>query len=382
MATFRKRGDKWEYRISFKDPFTQKYRVKSKSGFKTKKEAHAAASEEETKIANGFELDSTSLCLDQYLINWLNEYKKESVRKNTYKLHSQNIKNHILPYFKHILLKDIKPIMYQKFLNHLTAKGYSKRTVEIIHSTMHNAMDKAIILSKIEKNPCTGATISNKNAKKSGTLKYMRSEDIPTFLQVAYMDNYIYYIFFKTLIETGMRKGEAAALQWNDLDLQEGIITINKSLDFQAESEDLLFGDTKTYSSTRQIVIASSLIDDLLKHKQMQDDDKRILGDAYKHDLNLVFCRRDGSFLPKSTLFNAFSRILKKANLSKLSIHSLRHTHAVLMLESGASMKYIQERLGHGSISITSDVYSHISKKINQDSIASFEEYISRILNT
>lgn len=120
-----------------------------------------------------------------------------------------------------------------------------------------------------------------------------------------------------------MRKGEAAALQWSDLDLQEGIITINKSLDFQAESEDLLFGDTKTYTSTRQIVIANSLIDALLKHRQRQDDDKRILGDTYKYDLNLVFCRRDGSFLPKSTLFNSFSRILKKVNLPKLSINSL-----------------------------------------------------------
>lgn len=94
--------------------------------------------------------------LDQYLINWLDKYKKDNVRKNTYALHSQNIQNHILPYFKHILLKDIKPIMYQKFLNHLTAKGYSKRTVEIIHSTMYNAMNKAITLSKIEKTHVLG----------------------------------------------------------------------------------------------------------------------------------------------------------------------------------------------------------------------------------
>ncbi len=94
----------------------------------------------------------------------------------------------------------------------------------------------------------------------------------------------------------------------------------------------------------------------------------------------MILVRIEGSPLPKSTLFNAFSKILKQASIPKLSIHSLRHTHAVLMLESGASMKFIQERLGHGSITITSDVYSHISDKINQDTLKDYEEYLNKIL--
>lgn len=382
MATFRKRNGKWEYRVSFKDPFTQKYKVKSKSGFSTKKEAQTAASEEEKRIESGFELDNSSLRLEDYLLSWLNEYKKDSIRKNTYILHSQNIKNHILPYFKNLLLKDLKPMMYQKFLNHLTNQGYSKRTVEIIHGTMHNAMDKALMLSKLEKNPCSGATISKKNEKQHNGLKYMRSEDIQLFLQCASKDNYIYYLFFKTLIHTGMRKGEAAALQWKDVHFKEHTISINKTLDFGASSKEELFGDTKTYASIRDITIPQSLANELIAHRRMQNNDKLMLTDSYYHELDLIFCRRDGNFLPKSTLFNAFARILKNANLPPLSIHSLRHTHAVLMLESGASMKYIQERLGHGSITITSDVYTHVSKKINQESITSFEEYISSVLES
>lgn len=315
-------------------------------------------------------------------MSWLNEYKKDSIRKNTYILHSQNIKNHILPYFKNLLLKDLKPMMYQKFLNHLTNQGYSKRTVEIIHGTMHNAMEKALVLSKLEKNPCSGATISKKNKKQHNGLKYMSSEDIQLFLQCASKDNYIYYLFFKTLIHTGMRKGEAAALQWKDVHFKEHTISINKTLDFGASSKEELFGDTKTYASIRDITIPQSLANELIAHRRMQNNDKLMLTDSHYHELDLIFCRRDGNFLPKSTLFNAFARILKKANLPPLSIHSLRHTHAVLMLESGASMKYIQKRLGHGSISITSDVYTHVSKKINQDSISSFEEYISSVLES
>lgn len=155
MATYRKRGDKWEYRVSYKDPFTLKYKIKSKSGFKTKKEAQKAAAEQEKQIAAGFEFDTETMSLEQFLFSWLHEYKKDTVRKNTYELHERNIKNHILPYFKNIKITDIKPIMYQKFLNFLTDQGYSKRTVEIIHGTMFNAFSKAVIIGKLAKNHCS-----------------------------------------------------------------------------------------------------------------------------------------------------------------------------------------------------------------------------------
>lgn len=144
-------------------------------------------------------------------------------------------------------------------------------------------------------------------------------------------------MFFKVLIETGMRKGEAAALQWTDIDFKNGTINISKSLDFQPKNIDELFGGTK-------------------------NKNKKQVNDLYHHDLNLVLCRQDGNFMPKSSLFNAFSRILKPADIKPLPIHSLRHTHAVLMLEAGADMKYLQERLGHGSYQITADVYSHVSQ--------------------
>ncbi|WP_397376264.1 tyrosine-type recombinase/integrase [Paenibacillus xylanexedens] len=90
-----------------------------------------------------------------------------------------------------------------------------------------------------------------------------------------------------------------------------------------------------------------------------------MLGDRYHHDLDLVLCREDGNFLPNS-LFNAFSRILQRCDLPSRPFHSLRHTCAVLFPESGADMKFVQEQLSHGSIQITSDVYAHISGKIQK----------------
>ncbi|MCY9377400.1 site-specific integrase [Bacillus sp. T17B1] len=177
-----------------------------------------------------------------------------------------------------------------------------------------------------------------------------------------------------------MHKGEAATLQWTDINLRENYIDIKNTLDFSAKTANELFGKTKTYESKRRISIGTSLSAALQKHKKWQFENKQMLQDDYKHDLNLVFCRVDGNFLPKSTLFNAFNRILKRADINKMPIHALRHTHAVLLLESGADMKYIQERLGHKSMMVTADVYSHISKKLDQNRIKDYEKYVSSIV--
>lgn len=259
----------------------------------------------------------------------------------------------------------------------MDSQGYSKRTIEIVHSVMFNAMKKAVDLKQLKYNPCVGVTIKGRTKEKK--LKFLDSSDISPFLKEAYKYDYIYWIFYKTIIETGMRKGEAAAIQWKDVDLNNGTISINKTLDFSAENEDELFGDTKTFKSNRVITISNGLINDLRFHRSYQNQNKLALNESYYHHLDLVLSRNDGNFLPKSTLFNSFSRILKKLDLPALPIHSLRHTHAVLQLEAGNSMKYIQERLGHGSMSITADVYSHVSKKIENESKANFENHLKEI---
>ncbi|MED3526668.1 tyrosine-type recombinase/integrase [Bacillus thuringiensis] len=384
MATFhkyKKKGstkDFWEYRIYYQDPLSRKTREKSKKGFTSKAEAKIAAEEMEKQLREGTNLSNEAL--KDYLLIWLNEYKKDTVATNTFLSHQNNVEKHIIPYFKNILLKDFKPVLYQKFINSLVDNGYSRRTIEIVHSTMHNAMEKAITLEKIQKNPCVGVEIKVK--AKDPEVKFIESDRIADFLREAYKYDYIYGIFYKTLIETGMRKGEAAALQWNDIDLKEKTITINKSLDFRLASKnpEMMFGDTKNYNSKRTITISEGLSSDLHFHKKYQNQNKIALNDCYYFELNLVFCRNDGNYLPKSSLFNSFSRILKKANLPSLPIHSLRHTHAVLQLEAGVSMKFLQERLGHGSMQITSDVYSHVSKKLDKEAMNKFEEHMKTIL--
>lgn len=142
---------------------------------------------------------------------------------------------------------------------------------------------------------------------------------------------YIYWIFLKVLLETGMRKGEAAALTWDDIDLEEGTISITKTLDFQAKNNEELFGDTKTYQSFRTISIRKGLIKDLTFHREYLNQNKLILKDNYIHELDLVLCRNNGNFMPKSSLFNAMERNLKKRDLDQIPICALRVSHALLL---------------------------------------------------
>ncbi|MGN7457861.1 tyrosine-type recombinase/integrase [Paenibacillus pasadenensis] len=380
MANYKKHDSGWEYRLKYKDPFTGKTREKSGRGFATKKEAQVAVSEFEKKLAGGYE--QTDMPLADYLDTWLQEYKTGTVRKNTLLIHQNNIKKHIKPYFKNLMLQSLKPVMYQRFLNHLVDGGMSHRTAQIVHSTMHNAYEKAVTLGKLEKNPCIGVEI--KGDRKKRNVKFIGSDDIPKLMQELRKYGYEYWIFFKALLETGMRKGEAAALKWSDISLDLRRLVIDETLDWTAISPEEnadYFGDTKTLSSERTIKFSSGFADDLRAHKAWQEQNKAAFGDLYKTDLDLVLCRADGSPMPKSSLFNAFSRCLQRVGLPPLPIHSTRHTFAVLMLEAGVEMKVVQEMLGHGSIQITSDVYAHISKKIEDTSMEKFETFTTGILN-
>ncbi|MFD2115840.1 site-specific integrase [Paenibacillus yanchengensis] len=260
-------------------------------------------------------------------------------------------------------------------------KDLSKRTIQIIHATVDEALELALLHGKIKRNPCKGSKIQIVTNNKECT--FIESDKITHFLQEARADGYTYWIFFKLLIETGLRKGEAAALKWSDINFKDRLITIDETSNFQPDHEDELFGKTKTKNSSRTIAISTSIINDLKYHLTWQNQNKITLGESkYRHDLNLVLCRVDGNPMPKSSLWNSFKRILKRADLSQdLTIHSLRHTYAVLMLEADADMKFIQEQLGHGSIQITSDVYAHITKKLQQNNITKYASHTAQIFN-
>jgi integrase len=178
-------------------------------------------------------------------------------------------------------------------------------------------MRQAVELGIIERNPCSNVVIKKFEAETSNEIHYWEKEHVQRFLQTALeTDNMIYYYFFKTLIYTGMRKGEAMALQWDDIDFEKGEISINKTLTYHLDrKKEGSFGPPKTKASKRTIDLEQSLAADLKKLRLEQMKNKMKFGSAYSK-LNFVFCKSDGSRLKDRTLHTAFERIKKKAGVS------------------------------------------------------------------
>lgn len=380
VEEYKKNGKRfYRYRARVKDPITAKWKELKESNFHTKKEAQIA--EEKAKLDYYEGYTDENMSLKSFLEYWLSQKKgNPNIKETTIKKLERNIKGHILPFFKEIKIKDVTYKIYQKFLDHLPVeKGLSYSTSKMNHDLMKEAFKKAVFERKIKFNPAEGAIIKGELNKRKEEEKFIDTDKIDSFLQEVYKDDYIYWIFFKTLIDTGLRKGECGGLTWNDINFKERTISITKSLDFEeiaAGNIEKMYGDGKTHNAIRTITIDQDLVNDLIAYKKWQNENKLAFNDSYFHDYNFVFCRKNGDYLPKSSSFNKFRKALKASNLSlKLQIHSTRHTHAVACFEAGMKESAIAARLGHGGETITKEVYIHISNKLKIADGDKYAEY-------
>lgn len=382
MAFFRKRGSKWEYRISYVDRKNGKTRETSKGGFKTKKEAQIAATEAESKINYfGFSENGNDK-VDHYFKEWLEIYKKPNVKPITYSVQERNIRLNILPRWQNYHLKDISRTEYQKWINELR-ENYSVGTVRRIHSIMNTALSDAVYEFNIMRiNPIQRIKIP-KNVEKSNKITYFTKDQLKTFLNVVksplknakYKKSIQYYVLFTLMARTGLRIGEALALTWEDFDEFNKKLTINKTLVYPTNSEPYI-STPKSIKSDRMIKLDNQTIR-VLKEQKTNRAEIILQYRNYKAPKeNIIFYQHDGRWLRTNVVREYFKEVCKRAKLPVLSPHALRHTHAVHLLEAGADINYVSERLGHASIKITGDTYLHITKKIEDDTLSLYEKYV------
>lgn len=158
---------------------------------------------------------------------------------------------------------------------------------------------------------------------------------------------------WRFLAMTGCRRGEALGLRWRDLDLERG-----QAMLVQTVVGNRITSEPKTERGRRTVALDAATVDGLREHRRTQETERAALGGALEHD-SLVFCREDGTAIWPRTLTRSFARHVRTAVLPIIRLHDLRHTHATLALQAGVHPKVVQERLGHATISITLDVYSH-----------------------
>jgi integrase len=181
---------------------------------------------------------------------------------------------------------------------------------------------------------------------------------------------------FYTLLFTGLRRSEALALRWRDVDLILGYISVNRTL-HQLNDKSFVFRQPKTEKSRRTVALPPSLSIVLRRHRDSQQEHRALLATAMSDD-DLIFSQLDGSPLLPHSITNAWKRLVKQAGFQGIRLHDARHTHATLMLKQGVNAKIISERFGHSSVVITLDTYSHVLPGLQEALARGFDEGLGR----
>lgn len=381
MASIKQqKNGKWRYRIRYK--VNGKFKEISKSGFRTKRDAQSAANEIERQYNSGVQIGVNSIIFEDYVWEWLNSFKKPNIKASTYKRMERSIRLHIVPTFGMLRLNEITRLDIVKWVNSLSVDKKQKYgTIRSNLTILHDALETAVYeLNYIEKNVSDKVKIPKNDEIKK--LKFYTKEELTrllSFLSTYKIKKYPisiqYFVLFSLLSSTGLRLGEALALEWSDI--SDDKLSVSKNAHYD-DSNRVTITSPKTKSSIRTIKIDSNLIN-LLKRQKINKNECVLRYPNYHRpkNTNLIFSSEDGHYLRPTTIRDFFTSICKKADVPVLSPHALRHSHAVHLLESGASIKYVSSRLGHGTINITADIYMHITDKIEDDSLMLYEKYMN-----
>ena len=366
----RQRKDgRWESRV-FLGIYTKCGNPKYKYIYaNTYKEVKIKSKEVIQKQDMGVNLTESSITVGAWLDKWLKEYKQNQIQPTTYEGYQYNIR-HIKKALGRIKLEDLKPDQIQHYINEFK-KENKLRTLKISHTLLSAALDQAVNNDLIIKNPAKMVTLPKQVKKEATVLTPAIQTLFIKALNGERLEN-----FFMFQLATGMRPGEALGIQWGDIDYENKLLTIKgairKEKDENTGKHVLVFAPTKTKRS-RSIELLDETIEILNKQKKIQDIEKKTLGEGYL-DIDLVFCTQLGTMIDRDNLDVTLTRVKNKMkaiaaaeqgiDVSEVEIpdftaHSLRHTFATRALEQDIPLKIVAEWLGHSTIRVTGDIYSH-----------------------
>ena len=349
---------------------------RSRSGFATKREAVAAMNELQQAALRGSFVAPSRLTVAEYLEQWLPSARAR-LRPGAYDACELHALTYITPRIGDIMLQALTPRRVKALYAELRQNGRTRgggglapKTVHNVHRTLSRALGDAVNDRLLESNPALGAH----RQPASPEMPTWSAEQLRAFLDHVADDDHA--ALWRLAATTGIRRGELAGLRWNDVDLQLGRITVVRQRAKGAGTVES--GPTKTRRSRRLVSIDERTAELLKDHRRTQNQRWHTLGTEY-HDHGLVFCLYDGRPLHPDRLTQMFRDRCGSAGLPYIKLHGLRHTHATLMLRAGVHPKVVQERLGHSSIAITLDTYSHAIPSMQEDAAARAAALIDEI---
>lgn len=357
-----------EKRFMFKcylgtDPLTGKPLSTTRRGFKSRKEAQEALNQLQFEVYSGtFKKRQYESYRDIYDL-WVEHYEN-TVEESTFVKTMSIFKNHILPAMGDYKVDKIDIATCQKHVNQWSKKLVHFRKVKAYAAKVLNY---AIKHGYLEKNPFD--LVEMPKPKKQISLEdeeefsnfYEREQLLQLLEGFKATSSMMVYTLFHLLAYSGMRKGEALALTWNDINFEENVVRINKAISRGFDCK--LYLKTTKNGVVRTIKMDQESMHLLANWKTQQEKiyTNKSLGTSSKKQL--VFSNRNNDFIQPVQTQKWLYQILKKFNLPKITTHGLRHTHCSLLFEAGASIKEVQERLGHTDVKTTMDIYTHVTKK-------------------
>ena len=312
------------------------------------------------QVENGLTLSGAQTSVAVFLNEWL-ILSETAVRPKTIDQYKQIVRQHIIPDLGLIKMKDLNPRQIQALYSKKMEGGASARTVLLIHAVLRRALNQALKLGVIGRNPAL-AVIRPK--LKHIEMKVLTDSQVRTLLSAATGDRF--EVLYWLAVATGLRQGELLGLKWSDVDWVNRRLRIQRQV--QRIRGGLVFSEPKTAAGRRVIALGAATIQALQKQQFFQVGRIHDVGSLWQ-DYDLIFPSSIGTPLDPSNLYHSFKQLLKKAGLPNIRFHDLRHTAATLMLQQGTHPKIVQERLGHSDISMTLNTYSHVLP-VMQDEVA------------
>ena len=296
-----------------------------------------------------------SPCLNSWAKEWRDKKRYRNLKPSSRQKYDQMLEKHILPFFGNISIAQIHDKMIQEFADDLVnAKGLSGSTVNSVIRLLEELLQEAVRAKKIKEMPeiclsfekadCReGAILSRENEKK--LLQYVEKKDLPALLS----------------LYAGLRIGEICALRWQDVDLTQRTISVCGTVQRLATNEgekktSLVIGRPKSATSRRIVPLPFFLVDEMRQYREEFPENEYIFGHG-SHPAD-----------PRTVQFR-FHRLLKRAEITPVNFHALRHTFTTRLLEAGVDVKTISSLLGHSSVRTTMDIYAHSEMTTKQSAI-------------
>jgi integrase len=378
----RERGKgKWYAVLSVRDPETGKRKARfiSLPNCKGKREAQQECARIVTEMRQGAYVEPDKTTLAQFLERWLGQIKTQ-VSPRSYERYVEIVRNNIAPALGAVQLTKLRPEhisdAYTRALSNGRrdgAGGLSPQTVHHIHTILKQALKQACIWRAISHNPADLVKPPKVERNEMHTID--TDQTIDDVIEAARGTRMFVPILLGVLC--GLRRGEVAALRWRSVDLEAGQLSVVAS----AEQTDEGVREKETKSGKgRAVALSAMLVSELRRYRTQQAEWLLKLGARLTDDYHVV-TREDGEPLQPRSLSRAFRKFMRRHNLPQIRLHDLRHSHATHLLAAGVHPKIAQERLGHSSVGITLDLYSHVLPGMQEDAVAKVDAALQAALN-